>query len=73
VTYARDLVLLTKEEAVLHGIIGHILHRNCLLKYVVGGETEGGRKQREDEEEDISSYLMTLKKREDTGNLKRKH
>jgi hypothetical protein len=30
-----------------------------------GGER---RKQLEDEEEDISSYWMTLKKREDTGN-----
>jgi hypothetical protein len=27
----------------------------------------------EDEEEDVSSYWMTLRKQEDTGNLKRKH
>jgi len=27
----------------------------------------------EDKEEDISSYWMTLGKREDTGNWKRKH
>jgi hypothetical protein len=30
-------------------------------------------KGREDEEEDVSSYCMTLRKRKDTGNLKRKH
>jgi hypothetical protein len=27
----------------------------------------------EDEGEDVSSYWMTLRKREDTGNWKRKH
>jgi hypothetical protein len=43
--------------------IGHILRRNCLLKHVVGGRIE----VREDEEEDVSSYWMTLMKREDTG------
>jgi hypothetical protein len=30
-------------------------------------------KGREDEEEDISSYWMALRKLEDTGNLKSKH
>jgi hypothetical protein len=28
---------------------------------------------REDEEVDVSSYWITLRKREDTGNEKRKH
>jgi len=28
---------------------------------------------REDEEKDVSSYWMNVRKREDTGNLKRKH
>ena len=67
--YAHDFVLLAKEGTVLQGMIGHISHRNCLLKQVIGWEREGeGRKQREDEEEDISRYLMALKKRVDTGN-----
>jgi hypothetical protein len=42
--------------------IGHILRRNCLLNLVI----EGKIKEREDEEEDVSSYWMTLRKREDT-------
>ena len=29
--------------------------------------------RREDEEEDVNSYWMTLRKREDTGNRKSKH
>jgi hypothetical protein len=53
--------------------IGHILRRNCLLKHVIEGKLEGRIEMREDEEEDVSSYWMTLRKREDTGNLKRKH
>jgi hypothetical protein len=44
--------------------IGHILCRSCLLKHVI----EGRDKEREDEEEDVSSYWITLRKREDTGN-----
>jgi hypothetical protein len=43
--------------------IGHILRRNCLLIHVIERY-----KGREDEEEDVSSYCMTLKKRDDTGN-----
>jgi hypothetical protein len=39
---------------------------NYLMKRVIEGET-GGRK---DEEEDVSSYWMPIRKREDTGNLK---
>ena len=38
VTIAHNLVLLAKEEAVLQGMIGHILHRNCLLKHVIWWE-----------------------------------
>jgi hypothetical protein len=41
-------------------MIGHISHWNCLLKQVIEGEGEG-LKQREDEEEDVSSYWMTLR------------
>jgi hypothetical protein len=47
--------------------IGHILHRNCLLKHVIEGETERRIEVTEDEE-DISSYRVMLLKREDTGN-----
>jgi hypothetical protein len=45
-------------------IVYNILRRNCLLKHVI----EGKQKEdvREDEEEDVSSYWMTLRKREDT-------
>jgi hypothetical protein len=46
--------------------IGNILHRNCLLNHITEGKMEG--KNRSDREEDISSYWMTLRKREDTGN-----
>jgi len=38
------------------------LRRNCVVKHVVEGE----------EEEEVSSYWITLRKREDTGNAKRK-
>jgi hypothetical protein len=44
--------------------IGHILHRNCLLKHVNEGKIEGTG----DEDENVSSYWMASKKREDTGN-----
>jgi hypothetical protein len=47
--------------------IGHILCGNCLLKYVTERKVEG-RIGREDEEEDVSSYWMTVRKREDTVN-----
>jgi hypothetical protein len=55
------------------GWIGHILHKNCLLKHIIEGKQEGRTKWREDEEEYVSSYWMTWRKRRDTGNLKRKH
>jgi hypothetical protein len=42
-----------------------MLRRNCLLKHVIEGNIEG---RREDEEEEVSSYWMTVRKREDTGN-----
>jgi hypothetical protein len=42
--------------------IGHILRRKCLLKHVIEGKVKG----REDEEEDLSRYLMTVRKQEDT-------
>jgi hypothetical protein len=43
--------------------IGHVLHVKCLLKHITEGMTKG----MEDEEEDLSSYWMNLRKRVDTG------
>jgi len=39
-----------------------------LLKHVIEGKTAGRVKVTEDEEEYVSRYWMTLKKREDTVN-----
>jgi hypothetical protein len=64
-----------EERNILHTIkrrkanwIGHILHRNCLLKQVIEGKVEGriemmGRRGRRRKQ-----LLETLRKREDTGN-----
>ena len=46
--------------------IGHILRRNCLLQQVIEGKIKGKRK--EEEEEGVSSYWMTLRIGEDTVN-----
>ena len=43
--------------------IGHILHRNCLLKHVIEGAIEGKDKRQEEEEEDLSSCWMNVRKR----------
>jgi hypothetical protein len=53
--------------------IGHILHRNCLLKHVIEVKIEGKIEVKTDEEEDISSYWITLRIREDTGTRKRQN
>jgi len=47
---------------------GHILCGNSFLKHFIEGH-----KGREEEEEYISSYRITLRKRGDTVNGKRKH
>jgi hypothetical protein len=44
------------------------LRRNCLLKHFIGGEIQGRIEVTEDEEEDVSMYWITLRKREE--NLK---
>jgi len=44
--------------------IGQILCKNCLLKHVIEGKIDRRVKMKEDEEEDVSSYLITLRKRE---------
>ena len=41
----------------------HILRSNCRLIHVIERY-----KEQKDEEEDVSSYWVTLKKRDDTGN-----
>jgi hypothetical protein len=48
--------------------IGHILRRNCLLKYIIGVNTEGRIEVTENEEEDLSCYQMTSSKREGSVN-----
>ena len=42
---------------------GHILHNNCLLKHVIEGKIDEMKEVKEDEEEDVSSYWMTLRQR----------
>jgi hypothetical protein len=46
--------------------IGYILRRTCLLQQVIEGKLTGGYKLQEDEEEDVGSYWMALRKGEDT-------
>jgi len=48
--------------------IGHILLRKCLLKYVFKRKIEGRIKVTRRRGKDVSSYLITLKKVEGTGN-----
>jgi hypothetical protein len=69
----RDDVLLTVEERnILQTIkwrksngIGHILHRNCLLKDVTEGKVVG---RIEVTEQVVSTYCMALRKLQDAGN-----
>jgi hypothetical protein len=44
------------------------LCRNFFLKCVIERKIEGRIEVREDEEEDVSTYWMILRKRGDTGN-----
>jgi len=70
----EDVLLRVKEQRnILREIrkqkanwIGHILRRNCLLQQVIEGKIKGGKKWQEDEEEDVGSCWMTLRKGEDT-------
>jgi len=41
------------------------LCRNCLLKHIIEGKIEGKAERTVDEAEDVSSYWMTLRKKED--------
>jgi hypothetical protein len=65
-----------KERNIRHTIkrrkvkrLGNILRRNCLLKHVI--EEKIGRT--EDEEEEVSSYWITLRKRKEIRTSKREH
>jgi hypothetical protein len=70
----EEVLLRVKEQRnILHEInkreakwISHILRRNCLLQRVIEGKIKGGIELTEDEEEDVGSYWMTLRKGEDT-------
>jgi hypothetical protein len=46
----------------------NILRRYCLLKHIIEGRLEGRIEVTQDEEENISSYWMILRKQDDTGN-----
>jgi hypothetical protein len=71
----EEVLLRVKEQRnILHEIrkrkvkwIGHILRRNCLLQRAIDGKIKGGdRSDKEDEEEDVGSYWLTLRKGENT-------
>ena len=49
------------------------MHKNCLLKHFVEGQIKGRKRVSEDEEEDVSSYWMTLRKGQDIGKWKGDH
>jgi len=51
----RNVLPATKQR--MANWIGHILRRNCLLKHVIKGKTEGTRS----EKENVSSYWMNLR------------
>ena len=68
-----DIVFLHTVNRRKYKWIGPILRRKCLIKHVIEGKIEGRIEVRGEEEEDVCSYLVTLRKREDTGNWKRKH
>ena len=66
----------TEERNVLHtvkkkriaNLMGVILCRNCLLKHLIIGKRDRRIEVTEDEEEEVSSYKIALRKREGTGN-----
>ena len=48
--------------------IGHILRRNCHIKYVIEGKVEGRIEVTKDEEEEASRYWIILRKCGYAGN-----
>ena len=61
----RGILLLKRRKA---NWVSHIMRGKYLLKHITGGKIAGRIKRREDEEEGINSYWITLRKRDDTGN-----
>jgi hypothetical protein len=66
----EEVLQRVKEMNFLHTIqrrtakwICHIFHRNFLLKHVVEGKIKG----RENDEKDVNSHSLTLRKTEGTG------
>jgi len=49
--------------------IGHIMRRNYLIKQVTGEKIKGKYKLGKDEEEEVSSYWITLRRWEDTKKI----
>jgi hypothetical protein len=69
------LLRVNEQRNILHEIrkrkanwIVHILRRNCLLQQVIEGKIKGQIEVKEDEEEGVRSYWMTLRTGEDTVN-----
>jgi hypothetical protein len=67
----KVLLRIKEHRNILHEIrkrkanrIGHILRRNCLLQQVIEGKVKWGIEV--NEEEDVGSHWMTLRKGEDT-------
>jgi ribosomal protein L33 len=67
ITEAKNILHSIKRRKANHKIkinrFCPILRRNCLLKHAI----ERRIKETKNEEEDVSNYWMTLRKREDTG------
>jgi len=53
--------------------IGHILHRNCLLKHVIQGKREGRLEVTRRQRRRHKKLLDDFNEKENTGNWKRKH
>ena len=74
------LLRVNEQRNILHEIrkrkvnwIGHILRRNCLVKQIIEGKIKGRIEvTKEDEEEGVRSYWITLRTGEDTVNGRRK-
>jgi len=71
----RSVKGVNEMNSILHTIqrskakwFSHILHRNCHLKHVIEENLAGMIQVTDDEEEDVRTYWMTLRKSEGTGN-----
>ena len=66
------LLRVNEQRNILHEIrkrkarwIGHIVHRNCLLKQVIEGKLKGEMEVTRNEKKDLRNYWMTLRIGED--------